>query len=339
MMESNAHIKSIIDDARKLAVDKEKFNYLFEDMDSFFEEEFQMRICEWFTFFNQNHKSIPGIYDQLIFTLFDLCADNELFRTQTTKERELSFELFRSFLSLQIFKEQIEYNPALYLVNISLFYGRYPHFKKRSSNSGIDLLKGKLTLEKMEALFATLFIAHETPHFLTHNLPSLNLKEYEFLDFLLRGNAIHNFPNSPFHLSREEALFFYSTLGQEIEIHKQVLERSVFITKIIAHNKSLENAPNFFSRFSKTFDGKFDLMIRDVEFWSTAYNKISDLHPPLDLHAMITYIDYLGSQKYVNGVDFNLDAITYESIEPKIQLWKEAEMVVHREMTKKYKYS
>jgi hypothetical protein len=90
----------------------------------------------------------------------------------------------------------------------------------------------------------------------------------------------------------------------------------------------LSNAPNFFSRFSKTFDGKLDLMMRDVEFWSTAYNKISELQPPLDLHAMITYVDYLGSQKYDNGVDFTLDGVTYESIEPKIHLWKDAEMVV-----------
>jgi hypothetical protein len=159
-MESNAHIKSIIYDARKLAIDKEKFNYLYEDMDSFFEEEFQMTICEWFVFFYQNHKSIPGIYDQLIFTLFETCADNELFRTQTAKERELSFELFRSFFSLQIFKEPIEYSSALYLVNSSLFYGRYPHVKKRSANSGIDLLQGKLTRWRKWKHFLRRYLSH-----------------------------------------------------------------------------------------------------------------------------------------------------------------------------------
>src|SRR5690606_19782313 len=113
---------------------------------------------------------------------------NELFRTQTDYEIEISLSFFRKLLT-ENFKPYINPNNTVaeHLLLVALILGKYKKMQVRSTSEAIEKLSEGITDESITAMFLHLFAKYENPKILTYNLKYLSIEELDILMFVLQG--------------------------------------------------------------------------------------------------------------------------------------------------------
>lgn len=330
MSQSKIHIKSILDETSLLVNDPTQFNFLFDQLNNSVDIKYQLRLCEWFQFFNSNFSKNPCIYSDTIYALLEASKKNELFRTQTSIELEISFQFYEKIINAPFFISNFYSKAMEHLLCISLIYAKYAGLQIRSLIKGLELFRNNgLTKEALEKYFEFLFVQFNPPYILTYNLVHLDAKEIDVLMFILRGNNIRNYPDLPIKLSKKEAAVFMLRMGKNWDLKNAVLLRGIAISKVIIDTDTEENVPSFFNG-SRTFMNRLDVFISDLSFWKNAYNLLQK-NPDKTFDNSAAFIDFLEYKKYQENEKFSLKGVTFKSLQRRMIEWHEASHFARKE--------
>ena len=222
-------IESQIEITQDLLFDRNNTIYRMYHLE---DEKIFPRLNQWLFFFNENHLESLLIYSSTLSALADVAKNSLLFEKQTQHEFEISKNFYETLFELLPFLEIYNSDDAQQLFNISLIYGLYPGMVIRSLRIGLLLLKNGVNKHTLNKLFKYLFVKYENPHFLSHNLNSLTVKELEVLMHVLQGNNIRTFKGLPFPISKKESYYFSANLFKGLYFQEGILEKSIVVCKL-----------------------------------------------------------------------------------------------------------
>lgn len=315
------NIESIINDTNVLINQKDLFKEVAEKFYTI-ESIYQLRLSKWLAFFNHNYSKNPCIYSYSVYALFEAIEKNELFKTQTEHEFDISLKFYEKLFNTRFFIniEYIEY--AKQLLNISLVLGKYPGMQIRSAYKAIGLLINGVGESSLNKVFEYLFVKYENPKILSYNLIHLNLVEIDILMFILQGNNIRNHPDIPIPISKKESFVLVNKIPH-LKFEDNVIERCIATTKLVMASNNPDLILGFFS-YNKIFTFKINTFLKDIDFWCDAYNLLLKVDWDYTLLSIQEYIDYFEYMKYNTGKNFSLKGRSIYSISKAIFNWHEA---------------
>lgn len=315
-------IKQIINETREFINNCDLFQAVTQNFYNSVEHINQLRLTKWLIFFNKNYFKSPCIFSNSIYALFEATEKNELFKTQTEHEFEISIKFYEKILNAKFFISIENIENASQLLNISLVLGKYPGMQIRSVYRAIELLINGTNEYGLNKVFEYIFVKFENPIILTHNLNNLNLIEIDVLMFVLQGNNIRNHPEIPLPISKKESYIIVNK-APSLKFADHVVKRSIVIAKLIKASNNAEFLQVFFS-CNKIFEYKINTFINDIDFWCDAYSFLLKVNWD-SIHLNIQeFMDYFEYMKYNSDEEFSLKGRSISSIANAIDNWHEA---------------
>lgn len=303
--------------------DKNALYSKVENIDFELELTILTRLNKWFLFFNEHYVKSICIYSDTVFALVDAAKTNQLFRTQTTHEFELSLSFYKTLFNSNTFLKLNIKDNALLLLNISLIFGKYPGMLQQSIVKSVSFLENEITKTGLILFFERLFIKYENPTFFTKNINLLSALEIEAMLFLIQGNNLSKFKDTPIPISKKENYILLYELPEDINFKDNVLKRAIICSKLLltpnANTKILES----FLSCSKTFEYRLTVFNDDIVFWKIAFKLVCEI---VENHfiGIQEIVDYFEFKKYFEEEEYSLKGRTANSINLAIQQWHEA---------------
>jgi len=258
-------IKQTINDTRELVNNCDLFEQVTKNFYDSVEHINQLRLTKWLIFFNKNYFKSPCIFSNSVYALFEATEKNELFKTQTEHEFEISIKFYEKIWNSKFFISIENIENASQLLNISLVLGKYPGMQIRSVYRAMELLINGTNEYSLNKVFEYIFVKFENPIILTHNLNNLNLIEIDVLMFVLQGNNIRNHPEIPLPISKKESYIIVNK-APYLKFTDNVVKRSVATSKLIKASNNTEFLQGFFL-YNRIFEYKINTFINDIDFW------------------------------------------------------------------------
>ncbi|CAN1545753.1 PcfJ-like protein [Spirosomataceae bacterium] len=315
-------IKQTINDTRELVNNCDLFEQVTKNFYDSVEHINQLRLTKWLIFFNKNYFKSPCIFSNSVYALFEATEKNELFKTQTEHEFEISIKFYEKIWNSKFFISIENIENASQLLNISLVLGKYPGMQIRSVYRAMELLINGTNEYSLNKVFEYIFVKFENPIILTHNLNNLNLIEIDVLMFVLQGNNIRNHPEIPLPISKKESYIIVNK-APYLKFTDNVVKRSVATSKLIKASNNTEFLQGFFM-YNRIFEYKINTFINDIDFWCDAYSfllKVDWDSTHLNIQEFMDYFDYM---KYYSDIEFSLKGRSINSIANAIDNWHEA---------------
>jgi len=176
----NSHFDAVeqtINDTHELINDRHLFKEIIDNFHHSIDYINQRRLSKWLAFFNENYSKAPCIFSHSVYALFEAIEKNELFKTQTEYEFEISIKFYEKIFNANFYISIGNIKNAAHLLNIALVFGKYPGMQIRSVYKAIDLLINGVDEITLNEVFEYLFVKYENPTILSYNLNHLNLVE------------------------------------------------------------------------------------------------------------------------------------------------------------------
>jgi hypothetical protein len=315
-------IEQIINETREIINDRNLFESIIEKFFNTVEYTNQFRVCKWLTFFNENYFKSPCIFSYSVYALFEAVQKNELFKSQTEYEFEISITFLEKVFNTKFFMEIENIENGKYLLSIALVLGKYPGMQIRSAYKAIDLLNNGVNERKLNQVFEYLFEKYENPITLSYNLFNLDVVEIDILMFVFQGNNIRNHPDIPIPISKKESYILINKIPY-FPFSDNVLKRSIAFSKLVMKSNNTELLQGFYS-YNNTFKFKINTFINDINFWCDVYNLLLQVDWTTSYLQLQEYMDYFEYMKYNSNTEFTLKGRNVNSIENAIFNWHEA---------------
>jgi hypothetical protein len=313
-----------IDDDQTLEVienidDLTGFEIGMEDIERRMDFVYLKRLNKWFKFFNQYYMESMCFYSGTILSLIDAAFNNQLFRTQTTHEFNLSLGFYKIIFKNKIFITVKSQEGACQLLIISFIFAKYPGMVL------CPILKplNKLDNDNFDLLFEELFIKHENPIVLTRNIELLSSLEIDVLMFLFQGNNIRKYPKLPLALSKKEAHVFVNELPKSLIFKNNILERTLIYIKLLSAKPSRKELLVKFLFYSNSFKRTLTSFYQDLDFWKRAFFltcEIDEGRYDIRLRECVDYFEYI---KFIEQDYNSIKGRTPSSVARSIYQWHE----------------
>ena len=264
------------------------------------------------------------MYSKTIFAIVDAARHDDVFKTQTTHEFELSLKFYSHIFESNIFVSFNELEPAKLLLKISLIFSKYPGMVSGSIKESISQLINGSNNTVLKAIFSPLYVKYEDPYILTDNLELLTYEDIELLMYIFQGNNIRNYKKIPFAISRKESFVFINQLPKNLTFEDNLLGRAIISSKL-CNTKSCDNKLlNKFLSSSKVFKYKLHDFYKDILFWESVFRLLSEVNDDLDNFTIQEYVDYFEYVKYTENLNYSLRGRTLNSVKNAIYDWHES---------------
>jgi hypothetical protein len=165
---------------------------------------YRIRLCRWLKFFNERYFNNPVLINNTYYVLLEYCESNELFRTQTQNEFELSLLFYDKIMYCNFFITNNSEIIAKKMLTISLIYGKYPGMQTHSIAEALKTLNGNKNREDISDFITQLMVKFQPPLGILNNIELLDLKDIDILMFHLRGNNLKKYPELDFTITNKE---------------------------------------------------------------------------------------------------------------------------------------
>lgn len=317
----NTH-KSIIEqtlNATRALINRSAFEEVVDGFYYTVDELNQRRLCKWLDFFNQQYYRNPCIYAHTVYALFEAVNTNELFKTQTAYEFEISSAFYETIFNAKTFISIENSVDAAYLLTVSLVLGKYPGMQIRSMNKAVGLLQNVVNEHKLNQFFECLFVKYENPLVLTYNLHRLDLIEIDILMYVLQGNTIRTHPDLPQPISKKES-YILTLKVPYLKFEKDVLLRSIVTSKLILESNNTELLHYFYSS-NKIFNYRIHTFYRDIDFWCDVYLFLLKVDWDDTEMSITDFVDYFVYVKYDTTETIILKGRSARSVIDEIDYW------------------
>ncbi len=274
---------------------------------------------KWIDFFEENNHSDIIFYDLSLEALEQVFSFNELIKSQTEVEMQLSFDFYIKFLSI---KKRLYFNSIVsaqkFLV-LSLIYSKYHSFFLISIESFFSKLENAIFEKDMDDLFCKLLVRYETPYLIVQNFHNLNSDEIDILIAALIGKNCRNHEIFSIKPSKQE-FSSIMTIGDVYFPYKNnILIRTFIMVKLGKFCNNYDFAC-FFTRTSKEFEHNPRKYLKQFDFWSRAliltYGARNFLH-----FNLTDIIDYLEHMKFSSNDTYSLKGRTSVTLQRAAQIW------------------
>lgn len=285
------------------------------------------RTTKWLTFFNKNHDYCRFYFEATICALFAAAQKNEIWRTQTTEELNLSFNFYETIFSNApnlFLNEKSE--SATILMQISLIFSKYSGMVVKSIREEAKKLNKYILEPELINFFKCIFIKYEDPYVLTNKFYLLKMEEINILMHILQGNNIKSHPQLPIKISNKELFILVNKLPQPLYFKNNILVRSIVAAKLFLQGRNSRVLPAFLV-YSKVFNHHLDEFVSALDFWVTAFYLLAK--DEQFNNAQI--IDYLEYKKHMCGESYSLKGRTYNSILRETLLWHDTQEFTRKE--------
>ncbi len=287
------------------------------------EETILRRLNKWFEFFNENYYRGVCMYSQTIFAIVDASRYDDVFKTQTTHEFELSLKFYSHIFESNIFISLSELEHARFLLKLSLVFSKYPGMVSGSIKESISKLNNGSDNAALKTIFSSLYVKYENPYILTDKIDSLTNEDIDLLMYILQGNNIRNYKNIPFPISRKESFIFINELPKNISFENNLLGRAIISSKL-CNTKSCDiKLLKPLLTYSKVFRYNLCDFNKDIMFWKSVFRFISRGNSAKYV-SIQDYIDYFEYMKYSEAPNYSLRGRTVFSVENAISNWHES---------------
>lgn len=304
--------------------DKDALFRKLENIDSQLELTLLTRLNKWFQFFNEQYSKSICIYSNTIFALVDAAKKNQLFKTQTAHEFELSISFYKIVFSSKTFLKLEDIQDATLLLNISLIFGKYPGMLQNSIIKSIPILNKGITEARLKVFFERLFVKYENPTIFTRNINLLSEIEIEAMMILFQGNNLGKFEKSPYPISKKESYLLLNELPNDISFKDNILKRAIICSKLLLVQNANKKYLNTFLSSSKTFEHRLTTFYDDILFWKTAFKLVCEINKGNYYLGTQEIVDYFEFKKYFDDKEYSLKGRTANSINIAIQQWHDA---------------
>lgn len=295
-----------------------------EDIDSELELTILTRLNNWFVFFNEHYAKSLCIYPDTVFALVDAAKKNQLFRSQTTHEFELSLSFYKLLFNSKTFLKLDGINDAAFLLNISLVFGKYPGMLQSSIPKSVSILNKVINTVSLNLFFERLYVKYENPTIFSRNINLLSAFEIEALMFLIQGNNLSKFEKSPYPLSKKESYILLNDLPEDIVFNDNLFKRAIICSKLLLVQNANKKYLNTFLSSSKTFEHRLTTFYDDILFWKTAFKLVCEINKGNYYLGTQEIVDYFEFKKYFDDKEYSLKGRTANSINIAIQQWHDA---------------
>jgi len=324
MVNNNTTLKNQFSETIDLINDTKEFLLKVEDISYSVEGTIISRLEKWIGYFNQNYTKFICAFSSTIFALIEMAKENQLFRTQTEYEFNISLKFYDLLSNSEVFITLKTLESAKHLINLSLVYGNYSGMVIRSTRSSFKILENGVYEENLKKLFKTLFVKYENPFILTNNFAKLNFLEISALMHILQGNNIRNFDKIPFPISKKESFQFIYKLPKELKFENNILEKSLICSKLSLSKSFSEKFLLHFVSCSRVLEFKPYVFYDDIDFWRKAFELICNALRDYSPLWMQEFVDYFEYKKYSENLNYSIKGRTVESVTKAIINWHEA---------------
>jgi hypothetical protein len=281
---------------------------------------YRIRLCRWLKFFNERYFNNPVLIKNTYYVLLEYCESNELFRTQTQNEFELSLLFYTKIMYCDFFITNDDEIIAKKMLTISLIYGKYPGMQTHSIADALKTLNGNKKREDITDFVTQLMVKFQPPLTILNNIELLDLKDIDILMFHLRGNNLKKYPELDFSVTNKELEIMLFQIPNLIKIQDNFIKKTAAIAKIIIATDNQRYITAFFN-YSKIFNYRIDDFLNEISFWIKAYNLICETINPHANNGVTEYLDYIEHKKREHGKVYNLKGVTSESLDNAVNQW------------------
>ena len=274
---------------------------------------------KWIDFFEENNHSHIIFYDLSMEALEQVFEFNDLIKSQTEFEMQLSHDFYKKFLCL---KKRLYFNSIVsaqkFLV-LSLIYSKYHSFFLITIESFFLLLENAIFEKDMDDLFCKLLVRYETPYLIVQNFHNLSSDEIDILIAALIGKNCRNHEIFSFKPSKQEFSSIMTLEEVYFPFKNNILIRSFIMVKLGMLCSDFDFAC-LFTRTSKEFEHNPKKYLKQIDFWSRAL--VLTHGARYIRHFNLTdMLDYLEHMKFSSNDTYSLKGRTSITLQRAAQIW------------------
>ena len=254
---------------------------------------------KWIDFFDEYNHSYIVYYEFSIEALEALFEFNDLIKTQTEFELQLSFEFYKKLFSL---KKRLYFNSiesAQKFLVLSLIYSKYHSLFLTSIEPILNKIENIICARDIDVLFCKLLVRYETPKLIVTNF--------------------HNHEIFPIKPSKQEFFSIMTLSDVYFPFDNHILLRIFAIVKLSFFCNDLAFVSNF-TRISKEFQNNPEKFLRQIDFWSRAMTLTFGAWG-IPHFSITDTIDYLEHMRFLSKDTFSLKGRTPTTLNRAAQIW------------------
>ena len=311
-------------EAQEFVNEKGSFTQLIEELSNILDETYFSRLDNWICYFNQNYSKCICFFSDMVFSLLKAIEENQIIRTQTLHEFNLSLAFFDKIFKIKVSLNSRSIQHTDYLLQLSLLYSKYYGYQY---NSFYEVFKqGFFVLDAayLSNVFKVLFLKYKVPNLLANNFVKLRSYEISALLYMSSGKNIRTFNELPIPISKKESFVLNNLLPDRLNADDNILERAIMLSKLVV--KSGVNNIDLLERLlkeSKIFKHSYQTFYRDLSFWSSVFVLLSKVDFSNTNLTLTEFVDFFEYKKYNENHLFTLKGRTPRSVTNEITHWHE----------------
>jgi hypothetical protein len=259
------------------------------------------RKLRWEAFLEQYVEQEIVYYESTKSCLPRVAFSDQIFRTQTEFELQLSFAFYQALFETKNLVIISSQEAAKKLLVLSLIYSKYYSIFRCSLRHGFSTLLGTVLPQDVDKLFTLFLVRYEKPEFLISHFDLMNSGELSILIQALTGKNMKNHPVFRNKLSSADFTQLMK-LHLDLRVDNSFFSRAAIFTLMKKACKDHDFAVSFVNA-SKIYRNNPNEYLENIGFWQRAM-QLS--HGAIDIlgYSITNVVDYLDA-KWSEGVEPN----------------------------------
>ncbi|MBU2018314.1 MAG: PcfJ domain-containing protein [Bacteroidetes bacterium] len=251
------------------------------------------RVYLWVDFFEEHRTGIVGFYQYSMEALGNQFRKNELIRTQTKVEFELSLEFYKHLFNL---KKQLTFSCVLSaekFIVLSLIFGKFSGLFKNNFCTIFNELEGLIKPESVDTLFEKFLIKYETPKFFIKHFHNLKKLETQLFMNYLAGFKPKSFQYDGclFSPKIQNGIYRFDPEDENIDHLKEwLLVKLWIIFQLHLFTKCIPKTIRI-TRNSHLFHFRPQQFAKDFSFWRKAVLLMHEMEDDTDYTEIFDFLE------------------------------------------------
>ena len=282
------------------------------------------RLARWLDFFDRFTNENKVLFDKLVNSILNNIDTNELLMNQLTHELHLSMGFYCVSKEEIIRLQNVNQHNFEFLLNLSLFRGRYPVLFRSNYTEALRFIQGHNDLITHDVCLKHIFFTQDIRVDLSSFFNSTrSIKKFDCFKKIVNGEEIELFEKvinfQQLSLTKKENLFLTNLFYKNHKLvnlyfHDNItsFELIIFIKLCVISNQDSELALEFAQLLYKTIEDKNQIK-KQIEFWKCAYIKFLTFNTQ-DAYQIIVseYFNFIYTMKFFDKKNsfYKMDEMT-----------------------------
>ncbi len=275
------------------------------------------RLSKWLLELKEIIPYNSNLFNKIATAVAKAFVKNEIIRTQTVYEFEISISLIKEIQPILINRfEYAHIDDLTFVINTSLFYGKYPGYLQAPIKTAFSYFKNGIDDETKVKCIDKLFVKYEPIHsFLIVFKICHKVDQFELFRYLFQGKNIRKY-NSLFSNLTQNEVNTFKKIEDLTNLHLiDSFEKLIIFIKLYVINQNEKDSLITFLNCSMEFINNDELFLKKISFWKDAYCLyLKHSIEEREYLFLDEYFEFLDEKHYLNE-KFSLKKSTPKSLE------------------------